>query len=51
MSFFLNYFPGGTHAPHHPTKEWVDKIHEMHLFDGGWNNAHVIYNPTTVTIA
>jgi arylsulfatase A-like enzyme len=37
MSFFLNYFPGGTHAPHHPTKEWVDQIHEMHLFDGGWN--------------
>src|SRR5439155_675348 len=25
------------HAPHHTTKEWVDKIHEMHLFDEGWN--------------
>jgi arylsulfatase A-like enzyme len=35
--FFLHYVPGATHAPHHPTKEWVDKIHEMHLFDGGWN--------------
>jgi arylsulfatase len=35
--FFCYYVPGGTHAPHHPTKEWVDKIHEMHLFDKGWN--------------
>ena len=35
--FFCYYVPGGTHAPHHPTKEWVDKIHEMHLFDDGWN--------------
>jgi arylsulfatase A-like enzyme len=35
--FFLHYVPGATHAPHHPTKEWVDKIHEMHLFDDGWN--------------
>jgi arylsulfatase A-like enzyme len=35
--FFLYYVPGGTHAPHHPTKEWVDKIHAMHLFDHGWN--------------
>jgi arylsulfatase len=35
--FFCYYVPGATHAPHHPTKEWVDKIHEMHLFDGGWN--------------
>ncbi len=35
--FFCYYVPGATHAPHHPTKEWVDKIHAMHLFDGGWN--------------
>jgi arylsulfatase A-like enzyme len=35
--FFCYYVPGGTHAPHHPTKEWVDKIHNMHLFDDGWN--------------
>ena len=35
--FFLYYVPGGTHAPHHPTKEWVDKISAMHLFDKGWN--------------
>jgi arylsulfatase len=35
--FFVHYVPGGTHAPHHPTKEWVDKIHNLHLFDEGWN--------------
>jgi arylsulfatase A-like enzyme len=35
--FFLHYVPGATHAPHHPTKEWVDKIHDLHLFDDGWN--------------
>jgi len=33
---FIMYVPGATHAPHHPTKEWVDKIHAMHLFDGGY---------------
>jgi arylsulfatase A-like enzyme len=35
--FFCYYVPGGTHAPHQPTKEWIDKIHNMHLFDQGWN--------------
>ena len=35
--FLIKYAPGATHAPHHPTKEWVDKIHAMHLFDDGWN--------------
>ncbi len=35
--FFIKYAPGATHAPHHPTKEWVDKISKMHLFDDGWN--------------
>jgi len=34
--FFLYYVPGGTHSPHQPTKEWIDKIHAMHLFDNGW---------------
>lgn len=34
--FFCYYVPGATHAPHHPTKEWVDKIHDMHLFDDGY---------------
>lgn len=37
MPFFVYYVPGGTHAPHHPTPEWIAKIHEMHLFDKGWN--------------
>ncbi len=35
--FFVKYAPGGTHAPHHPTPEWVQKIRDMHLFDEGWN--------------
>ena len=35
--FFVKYAPGATHAPHHPTKEWVDKITAMHLFDEGYN--------------
>ena len=35
--FFVYYVPGGTHAPHHPTPEWIKKIGDMHLFDGGWN--------------
>ena len=34
--FFVYYVPGGVHAPHHPTKEWIDKISAMHLFDDGW---------------
>jgi len=32
----IKYAPGATHAPHHPTKEWFDKIHAMHLFDDGY---------------
>ncbi len=35
--FFVYYVPGGTHAPHHPTPEWIKKIGDQHLFDGGWN--------------
>ena len=35
--FLVYYVPGGTHAPHHPTPEWIAKIHDMHLFDNGWN--------------
>ena len=35
--FFVKYAPGATHAPHHPTQEWVEKIRAMHLFDDGWN--------------
>src|SRR5215472_8408579 len=35
--FFLYYVPGATHAPHHPTPEWIKKISDLHLFDRGWN--------------
>ena len=37
MPFFVYYVPGGTHAPHHATPEWIKKISDMHLFDKGWN--------------
>ncbi len=35
--FLVYYAPGGTHSPHHPTPEWIEKISAMHLFDEGWN--------------
>jgi arylsulfatase len=35
--WFVYYVPGGVHAPHHPTPEWIKKISDMHLFDKGWN--------------
>jgi arylsulfatase len=35
--FFLYFAPGASHAPHHPTPEWIKKISDMHLFDEGWN--------------
>jgi arylsulfatase A-like enzyme len=33
--FLVYYAPGATHAPHHPTKEWIDKFKGK--FDHGWN--------------
>ena len=33
---FIKYAPGASHAPHHPTKEWVDKISAMNLFNDGY---------------
>ena len=36
--FFVYYAPGGSHAPHQPTPEWIKKISDMHLFDKGWND-------------
>lgn len=36
--FFVHYVPGGTHSPHQPTPEWIEKISNMHLFDKGWEN-------------
>ncbi len=35
--FFVYYAPGGTHAPHHPTPEWIKKAQDLNLFDKGWN--------------
>ena len=37
MPFFLHFVPGATHAPHHPTPEWIEKARNLHLFDNGWN--------------
>ena len=33
--WFVYYVPGATHAPHHPTKEWIAKFKGK--FDHGWN--------------
>src|SRR5271169_4811660 len=33
--FFLYYATGGSHSPHQPTQEWIDKFHGQ--FDMGWN--------------
>jgi arylsulfatase A-like enzyme len=33
--FFMYYVPGGTHAPHHPTPEWIEKFKGK--FDMGWD--------------
>ena len=39
--------PGGSHAPHQPTAEWIKKISAMHLFDKGWNeSARADLSPT-----
>lgn len=33
--FFMYFAPGATHAPHHVSKEWIDKYKGK--FDGGWD--------------
>ncbi len=33
--FFVYYVPGGSHSPHQPTKEWIDKFKGK--LDMGWN--------------
>ena len=33
--FFVYYVPGGTHSPHQPKAEWVEKFKGK--FDSGWN--------------
>ena len=35
--WLVYYVPGATHAPRHPTPEWIKKISDMHLFDEGWD--------------
>ncbi len=32
--FFVYYVPSGSHSPHQPTQEWIDKFHGK--FDMGW---------------
>ena len=33
--FFVYYVPGGSHSPHQPKQEWIDKFKGK--FDMGWN--------------
>ena len=33
--FFVYYVPGGSHSPHQPKQEWIDKFKSK--FDMGWN--------------
>jgi arylsulfatase A-like enzyme len=33
--FFMYFAPGATHAPHHVSKEWIEKYKGK--FDGGWD--------------
>jgi arylsulfatase len=33
--FFMYFAPGATHAPHHPTQEWIEK--NKGRFDAGWD--------------
>jgi arylsulfatase len=33
--FLVYYVPGGSHSPHQPTQEWIDKFKGK--FDMGWN--------------
>ncbi len=34
--WFIHYAPGGTHAPHHPTREWIQRIEALNLFSDGY---------------
>ncbi len=38
--FFVYYAPGGTHSPHHPTPEWIEKFKGK--FEMGWNKLREI---------
>ena len=42
--FFVYYVPGGSHSPHQPTKEWIEKFKGK--FDMGWNACASRSSPT-----
>src|ERR1700693_8950 len=48
--FFVYYVPGGTHSPHQPTKEWIDKFKGK--FDMGWEKLreHIFANQKRVGV-
>ena len=41
--FFLYYVPGGSHSPHQPKKEWIEKFKGK--FDMGWENCATRSSP------
>ena len=58
--FFVKFAPGGVHAPHHPTQEWIDRIEKLKLFDEGYealretifeNQKRMGYVPADATLA
>ena len=44
--WLVYYVPGGTHAPHHPTPEWIKKVSDMHLFDQAGTSSGTRSSPT-----
>src|SRR6476619_4102218 len=44
--WFAYYAPGAVHAPHHPTKEWVDKISAMPCSTRGGTSCATRSSPT-----
>jgi arylsulfatase len=34
--WFVHFAPGSSHAPHHPTQEWIQRIEALNLFNDGW---------------
>ena len=40
----IHYAPGATHAPHHPTPEWIERIERMNLFDDGWDDHQTLWH-------
>ena len=42
--FFVYYVPGGSHSPHQPKKEWIEKFKGK--FDMGWEKLREQISPT-----